>query len=640
MHTVRAPKALQDIFSAAELVVSRYFQARKDDPEHGTIEISGERYVLVRAASLSVEFFALVRELYGSGREPEADEFSRNILFDLAHAIGKKDAKSFHAKMGLTDPLARMSAGPVLYAHAGWAFVDIITVAKPSPLDGYLMKFEHPYSFESDAWIRSGEKRDFPVCVMGAGYSSGWCEESFGVELVAAEVRCRAKGDDACRFVMSHPTHIEEHVRAESPSSTSIIPNFFARKQVEEELRFARAELERRVEQRTVDLKREMDERRRVEEQLHRQNKLEALGRLAGGVAHDFNNLMAVVLTNGTLLERALPKDDPRRGYTDEMMNAVYRAAELTRQLLAFGKSPIGERESIDVDSVLGHLTRMLGRLIGDDVSLSITLAGEEARIFASRSELEQVVVNLVVNARDALPDGGKIGVATQVVRGATPDLDKVVLEVSDSGIGMSTDVQASMFDPFFTTKGSAGTGLGLSTVYGIVQRSGGTITVESREGSGSTFVITLPRSEVEPRPPPVHEPVRVPPRGNGETVLLVEDQPRLRDALRAGLVELGYVPALAADAASALAAIRDGLSPNVLLTDVMLPHRSGIELADVATMERPGLEVVFMSANPVEGLSERRERGSVVGYLAKPFSIDALGLAIGDALARRNAKR
>lgn len=175
LRSVRVPAAFESLFAAAEQVVSRYFRERKDDPEHGTIEISGERYVLLRAASLSVDFFALVRGLYGEARTDEADEFSRNILFDLAHVIGREDARCFHAKMGLTDPIARLSAGPVHFAHAGWAFVDISPESHATPDDDFFLLYDHPYSFESDAWLRAGTPRDFPVCIMNAGYSSGWC---------------------------------------------------------------------------------------------------------------------------------------------------------------------------------------------------------------------------------------------------------------------------------------------------------------------------------------------------------------------------------------------------------------------------------------------------------------------------------
>jgi predicted hydrocarbon binding protein len=196
---------MEPIFAIAEEAVSRFFQSRKEDPEHGTIEIFGERYILVRAASLSVEFFALVEQLFGAGRSTEANQFARNILFDLAHALGKSDARNFHRKMNLGDPIAKLSAGPVHFSHTGWAFVDISPESRPSPNDDFYLLFDHPYSFESDAWLRAGKAGQFPVCIMNAGWSSGWCEESFGVQLVSSEVMCRAKGDDVCRFIMAPP---------------------------------------------------------------------------------------------------------------------------------------------------------------------------------------------------------------------------------------------------------------------------------------------------------------------------------------------------------------------------------------------------------------------------------------------------
>jgi predicted hydrocarbon binding protein len=212
-RTVRVPRELEHAFEQAERVVAEYFAARRERPERGSIEISGERYLFVRAASLSVEFFALVRELYGPGRHAQADEFSRNLLYDLSHGLGRADARHFHARMGLTDPLARLAAGPVHFSHTGWAFVDIdprsAIVAGPE----YLLIYEHPHSFEADAWLAGGMFVDAPACIMNAGYSAGWCQESFGIRLVSAEVACRACGDSTCRFVMAPPDRIEQRLK-------------------------------------------------------------------------------------------------------------------------------------------------------------------------------------------------------------------------------------------------------------------------------------------------------------------------------------------------------------------------------------------------------------------------------------------
>jgi len=244
LKTVKVPQQIEPIFARMEPIVSSFFSSRIFKPEQGTIEIGGERYILVRGAALSIEFFALVKRLFGAGREAEANKFARNMLYDFAHAIGKADAEKFHAKMHLDDPVSRLSAGPIHFAHSGWAFVDILPESNPSADENYYLIYDHPYSFEADAWLRNQRASDTPVCVMNAGYSSGWCEVSFGVPLVAVEVSCRAAGDPACRFIMAPPETIADRVEQYAkhrPETVyrmqkSDIPEFFARKISEERL--------------------------------------------------------------------------------------------------------------------------------------------------------------------------------------------------------------------------------------------------------------------------------------------------------------------------------------------------------------------------------------------------------------------
>lgn len=245
LNDVKVPKEFEPIFEKAQKYVDAYFKEKKSDPSKGTIEINGERYILVRAASMSVEFFDTVRQLYKDKGDQEANHVARQLLYDLAHAIGKQDAKNFHKKMNVSDPIERLSAGPIHFAHTGWAFVDISPESKPTADENYCLMYDHPYSFESDAWLKVGRKSDFPVCIMNAGYSSGWCEESFGVTLVATEVMCKARGDDACRFIMAHPSKIEGRIkeyvskepRLEKKITQYEIPGFFRVKELEDELR-------------------------------------------------------------------------------------------------------------------------------------------------------------------------------------------------------------------------------------------------------------------------------------------------------------------------------------------------------------------------------------------------------------------
>ncbi len=262
--SVKVPKEFEPIFSRAQDFVSRYFKERRENARKGTIEIFGQRYIFVRAASMSVEFFEMIKKTYKDKNEEEALAVARSLLFDIAHAIGVADARAFHKKMKLKDPIERLSAGPIHFAHSGWAFVDILPQSKPSPDENYYLLYDHPYSFESDSWIKAKKKVDFPVCIMNSGYSSGWCEESFGVKLVATEIMCKAKGDDHCRFIMGHPSRIEEFIKDYIKSSPVYskkitkyeIPGFFSRKMAEDELRKTLDELEIRVEERTKELTR------------------------------------------------------------------------------------------------------------------------------------------------------------------------------------------------------------------------------------------------------------------------------------------------------------------------------------------------------------------------------------------------
>lgn len=285
LHTVCVPESLQSVFSKAQEYVARYFQEGMRDPARGYIEFSGERYILVRAASMSREFFDLVTSLYHDRGEKEARAVTLGFLFDIAHSIGKADARSFFSKMAVSDPIEKLSAGPVHFSYTGWAFVEILPESHPTPDEDYYLIYDHPFSFEAHTWLKGGKHTEFPVCAMNAGYSSGWCEESFGIPLVAAEIECRAKGDEHCRFIMAPPSRIKEHIARygnQSESGTGEfsgvdIPEFFQRKRLEDELRRHRDHLEDLVRERTESLsltnerlQREITERRQAEQALQK----------------------------------------------------------------------------------------------------------------------------------------------------------------------------------------------------------------------------------------------------------------------------------------------------------------------------------------------------------------------------------
>ncbi|QEG29527.1 Blue-light-activated protein [Gemmata obscuriglobus] len=354
--------------------------------------------------------------------------------------------------------------------------------------------------------------------------------------------------------------------------------------------------------------------RKRLEDELRHAHKMEAIGRLAGGVAHDFNNLLTIV-TGSIHLIRGLPAGDPMIGsYVDEIQAAIDRATALTRQLLAFSRKQPSRPEVLDLNEVVSELGGLLARLIGNRIAVRTELAPEPVRVRADRGHLEQVLMNLAVNARDAMPDGGTLRIAT----GLAEQFAK--LTVADTGCGMPEHVKAKIFEPFFTTKEMGkGTGLGLATVHGIVEQAGGGIEVLTALGAGTTFHIRLP-SVIAPTPPPVTTPGAVPlPARAARMVLLVEDEERVRKTVRSALEGWGYAVTEADRAETALALLATRRDIDLLVTDLVMPGMDGRELATRARGERPEIAVVFMSGF-VPDL--RRTDGFADGvFLPKPFT-------------------
>jgi len=383
---------------------------------------------------------------------------------------------------------------------------------------------------------------------------------------------------------------------------------------------------------------------RRSEEQLLQSQKLEAIGRLAGGVAHDFNNLITAIMSYGTFLQRAIPEGDPRRADVDEVLKAAERAAALTRQLLAFSRKQVLEPRVTGLNSVVTEMGKMLRRLIGENIALETRLAPDLARVLVDPGQMEQVAMNLAVNARDAMPEGGTLTLET---RNFTADAEfarlhpqvapgrYALLRVQDTGVGMDARTQEKIFEPFFTTKGPGkGTGLGLSTVYGIVKQSGGAVLVSSAPGRGASFDIYLPAVEkvVEAAP------VKAAPAGRTtgtETVLLVEDDESLRRMARRALGEVGYKVLEAGGAEEALKLAAAGPAPDALLTDMVLPGKNGVELAKALSAGRKDLRVLFMSGYSEIPATEEELNGLTHAFLQKPFSPDALALKLRELLDR-----
>jgi PAS domain S-box-containing protein len=419
----------------------------------------------------------------------------------------------------------------------------------------------------------------------------------------------------------------------------------------------------------------DITERKRLEDQLRHSQKMEAVGQLAGGVAHDFNNLLMLIQAHNENLRDRLAESDPARRDALEIENAVTRAASLTNQLLAFSRKQVLRPKVLDLNMVLAEVAKMLDRLIGKDIELQVMPAPSLSRVKADPGQIEQVILNLAVNSRDAMPNGGRLTIETRDVELDENDsrnhqgvpADKyVMLAVSDTGDGMDTETQARIFEPFFTTKAPGkGTGLGLATVYGVVKHSDGWIWVDSEPGRGTTFKIYLPRvdesrveesgieesavesrlKESKPRQSPPQElkvreskieplssktpSVSSAPKGT-ETVLVVEDQDGIRDIVRESLRRNGYRVLIAIDGNEALQIANSYPDPiHLLVTDLVMPNIGGRELAQRLTPQRPAMKVLFMSGYSEDSALDIEEAGASAAVLQKPFSLDVLARSV-----------
>ena len=411
-------------------------------------------------------------------------------------------------------------------------------------------------------------------------------------------------------------------------------------------LQYQKDELERRVRERTAeltrahaDLQREAEERKSTERQLAQAQKMESLGRLAGGVAHDFNNLLTAILGNIELARMDLPSGSPVLQNLDEVQHASESAKALVQQLLVFGRKHGTEVMVVDLRQALTDATRLLRRLLGEDVRVALALPEAGIHVKLDPMQLEQVIVNLAVNARDAMPRGGTLSI--QVARQTGHNAGLVRITVSDTGEGMTDEVRARVFEPFFTTKPlGKGTGLGLSLVFAVVRQNGGSVNVDSELGRGTTFTLDFPEAEARESLParPLGLLADVP--GGTEKIVLVEDQRELSRFAQRSLRKLGYTVVAFASAEEALAAREQLEGAQLLLSDVVLPGLSGPDLAEQLTASHPRLRVLFASGYHEESLRERSGHVSTSRVLAKPFSIEQLATAIRETLDSPASKR
>ena len=478
-ETVRVPESMQPLFDEAQKTVASYFASFQTDPTRATIKINDQRYVLMRASSLSVDFLKTVKNLYADYGEDEALAIGRSFLFDIAHVLGIEDAKKFHETMGVTDPIARLSTGPVHFAYAGWAFVDIFDESSPSADENFFIKYGHPFSFEADAFLEAGEVSNCPVCIMNAGYSSGWCEQSFGIDLTAVEVTCKAAGDEQCTFIMAPPHRIETYLHEHMPQHRLLhpvahrIPTFFERKRVEQELQAAR---------------RKAEESDRMKSQF------------LTNISHELRTPM-----NALIGMTELVLDSPLESKQRDNLNTVLESSELLMgiidQILDFSKIGSG---TIGLQnkpfSLRGCLTETLRSLevTAEQKNLALRFAVDDnvpEKLRGDPLRLQQILVNLIGNAIK-FTSQGYVSVSV-TAKPTTTGQTELQFSVKDSGVGIPNDKQALIFEPFTqvdmsSTRSHVGTGLGLAISASLVEMLGGHIWVENNpDEAGSLFQFT-----------------------------------------------------------------------------------------------------------------------------------------------------
>jgi signal transduction histidine kinase/DNA-binding NarL/FixJ family response regulator/predicted hydrocarbon binding protein len=634
-NSVSVPAEMKPLFDIAEQTVSDYFRNLKMDPTKGTIEINDQRYVLVRASGLSKDFLETVQSLYADRGASEAMAIGKNFLFDIAHVIGMNDAKNFHTKMKLTDPISKLSAGPVHFAYSGWAYVDILPESNPSPDENFYLIYHHPFSFEADSWIRDGKKADTPVCIMNSGYSSGWCEASFGIPLTAVEVSCIAKGDERCTFIMAPPHKIQEHInRYHQNSSTNFkkeesyaVPTFFERKKVEEEMHRSKTLAEESAKSKSDFI---------------------------ANMSHELRTPLGAILGFTGLL-RKTDLDVIQKDYVDAISSSGNSLLSIINDILDLSKLDAGRfiietvpfnipelMHSVQVMFAARAKKKGLQFSCSVDTALNFSVSGDPMR-------LTQILVNLIGNALKFTEKGGVY--VNCLVEEEDEQYARVLFSVRDTGIGIPEEKTETVFERFTQadsniTRKYGGTGLGLAITKQLVELHGGTIQLKSNSSSGVEFQFSLPyaRAIADQKPTPINkELIEHLQYDTVKKVLIVEDNLMNQKLATIILQSNGFEITLADNGSKAVDILKEKTF-DVILMDIQMPVMDGYRATQIIRDElHICTPIIAMTAHALAGEKEKCIQLGMNDYLSKPFKENDLLLKIaqwapnGDSHADNN---
>ncbi|MBC7933794.1 MAG: response regulator [Rhizobacter sp.] len=617
--TVRVPPEMRPLFDVAQQTVNEYFRHLKMDPTQGTIEINDQRYVLVRASALSKDFLETVQNLYADRGESEALSIGKNFLFDIAHVIGINDAKNFHEKMNLTDPIAKLSAGTVHFAYSGWAFVDILPESNPTPGDNFFLAYNHPYSFEADSWKRAGKKTATPVCIMNAGYSSGWCQESFNLPLTAVEVTCTARGDEHCTFIMATPQKIQGHLEkfhAGKPykkTGSYEVPTFFDRKRVEEEMQRSRVLAEESAKSKSDFI---------------------------ANISHELRTPLGVILGFTDLLKKT-SLTTVQKDYLEAVNSSGNSLMAIINDILDLSKIDAGkfiiEKLPFSITELLHSVEIMFaGKAQQKQIEFECMVSpGITFLVEGDPMRLTQILINLIGNAVKFTEAGGVY--LTCALKKEEAHRVKVEFTVRDTGIGIDEKKTATIFERFSqgdtdTTRKYGGTGLGLAITKQLIELQGGEISFTSEPGKGTEFRFSISydkssfhKNETVTTAAPDNTFF-----GSIKKILVVEDNLMNQKLASVILMENGFDIAVAENGEHAISILKT-TSFDIILMDLQMPLMDGYQCTNLVRNELYlSTPIIAMTAHALSGEKEKCIRAGMNDYISKPYKAGDLLAKIG----------